>query len=112
MLNMDCLFCKIVRKEISAKILFEDENVLAFPDIHPKKPVHILFIPKKHVSEFVALEEHEIFMHLGKAIQILIKENDLTEKGYKIMINGGGHQDVNHLHIHLLGPMGKPSDTH
>jgi len=105
----DCIFCKIVAKEIPAKIVFEDEFVLAFPDIHPIKPVHILLIPKKHVDEFVAVEDHELFKHIGKAIQHVIKEKELEDKGYKIMINGGGHQDINHLHIHLVGPMGKPA---
>lgn len=107
----DCLFCKIVRKEIPATIVYEDEEVLVFPDIHPKKPVHLLTIPKKHVSEFVAVENHELFSHLTKAIQKMIKEQGLEDKGYQIRINGGGHQDINHLHIHLLGPMGKPAEA-
>jgi histidine triad (HIT) family protein len=105
----DCIFCKIVRKEIPAQVVFEDDSVLAFPDLHPIKPVHLLIIPKKHVSEFVAVEDHELFQHISRAVQKLIKETHLDEKGYKIMINGGGHQDINHLHIHLVGPMGKPS---
>ncbi len=106
----NCIFCKIVAKEIPATVVFEDDFVVAFPDIHPVKPVHILVIPKKHVDEFVAVEDHELFRHVGKAIQVLIKEKDLESKGYKIMINGGSHQDVNHLHIHLMGPMGKPDN--
>lgn len=105
----DCIFCKIVSKAIPSTVVYEDDFVLAFPDIHPIKPVHILIIPKKHVDEFVAVEDHELFKHIGKAIQKLIKEKELEDKGYKIMINGGGHQDVNHLHIHLLGPMGSPA---
>lgn len=107
MLNTDCLFCKIVRKEIPANIIYEDDDVIVFPDIHPIKPVHLLTIPKKHVSEFVALEDHELFKHISKAVQVMIKKEKLEEKGYKIMINGGGHQDVHHLHVHLVGPFAK-----
>lgn len=106
----ECIFCKIVEKEIPAEIVYEDDQVLAFPDIHPKKPIHILLIPKKHVSEFVAIEDSELFKHIGKAIQKLIKDHNLETSGYRILINGGGHQDVNHLHIHLMGPMGKPEE--
>lgn len=108
---MDCIFCKIIKKEISAEILFEDEDVLAFPDIHPKKPIHILIIPKVHVTEFITLENHDLFQHLAHAAQELIRKTKLEEKGYKILINGGGHQDVDHLHIHLLGPMGSPANA-
>lgn len=104
----ECIFCKIVRKEIPATFVYEDDQVVAFPDVHPVKPVHMLVIPKKHVDEFIAVEDHELFKHIGKAVQTIIKENDLETKGYKIMINGGGHQDINHLHVHIMGPMGKP----
>ena len=65
----DCIFCKIVANEIPSTVEFEDDFVLAFPDIHPIKPVHILLIPKQHVDEFVAVEDHELFKHIGRAIQ-------------------------------------------
>ena len=102
----DCLFCKIIARTIPAKVIFEDEYVLAFPDIHPIKPTHLLIIPKEHVTEFVRVEDANLFQHIGKAVQQLIKENGLVDKGYKIIINGGGAQDVDHLHFHLVGPMG------
>lgn len=100
-----CLFCKIRDKEIPATFVFEDDDVMVFPDIHPQKPVHLLIVPKKHVSEFLVVDDHDLFAKLGKVIQTMIKEKELQEKGYKITINGGGFQDVDHLHMHLMGPM-------
>lgn len=102
---MDCIFCKIIRKEISAKLVYEDDEVVAFPDLHPKKPVHILIIPKVHVEEFFKVKDPQLFMSVGKAVQKVISQQKLHERGYKIEINGGGHQDIDHFHIHLLGPM-------
>src|SRR4051794_5412322 len=102
---MDCLFCKIREKEIPAKFVYEDDEVMVFPDIHPQKPVHLLIVPKKHVSEFLVVDDHELFAKLGKVIQQMIREKNLETSGYKIMINGGGLQDVDHLHMHLMGPM-------
>lgn len=78
---------------------------MVFPDIHPLKPVHLLIIPKKHVSEFVTIEDMQLLKDLGEVIQKMIKEKNLEKKGYRIQINGGGFQDVDHLHIHLMGPM-------
>src|SRR6478735_864907 len=103
----DCLFCKIVRGDLPATVVYEDEYVLVFPDIHPQKPIHLLVVSKQHISEFVAIEDHRLFMHMSEALQRLIREKKLEESGYRIMINGGGHQDVNHVHIHLMGPMGR-----
>ncbi len=101
----DCIFCKIIAKEIPAKFVYEDDEVVAFPDLHPLKPVHILIIPKKHITEFFKVTDPQIFMSIGKAIQKIISQQKLHDRGYKIMINGGGHQDVDHLHVHLIGPM-------
>lgn len=102
---MDCLFCKIREKKIPATFVYEDEDVMVFPDIHPVKPVHLLIVPKKHVSEFLVVDDHDLFAKLGKVIQQLIRENNLEKRGYRIAINGGGLQDVDHLHMHLMGPM-------
>lgn len=101
----NCLFCKIRDKEIPATFVFEDNDVMVFPDIHPQKPVHLLIVPKKHVSEFLVVDDHDLFAKLGKVIQQMIREKNLEQKGYKIIINGGGLQDVDHLHMHLMGPM-------
>jgi len=103
-----CIFCKIVRGEFDTEFLYEDEYVVAFKDIHPQKPVHILVIPKEHVKEFSQLKKDEVLSSVRKAIQLLISENDLQENGYRIEVNGGGSQLVDHLHFHLMGPMEKP----
>lgn len=102
----DCIFCKIIRKEISTTIIYEDEHVLVFPDLHPVKPVHYLVIPKIHVEELIKVENPELFSQIGTVIQKMIAQSGLTDKGYKVSVNGGGHQEVNHLHFHLTGPMG------
>lgn len=105
-MNNDCIFCKIVNREIPKKFVYEDENILAFDDINPVNKVHILFIPKKHVEAFENLEDDKIFPSVRRAIQKFVKEEDLVGKGYKILVNGGGAQVVNHLHFHLIGPIG------
>ena len=102
----NCIFCKIVKKEVPADIVYEDEQIMVFPDIHPKKPIHLLVIPKKHIKEFNSVDDVSLFSKLGQIIQRMIGERGLQNKGYKIEINGGGAQEVDHLHIHLLGPMG------
>jgi histidine triad (HIT) family protein len=102
---MDCIFCKIVKKELPAKFLYEDEDVVVFPDINPVKPVHIIIIPKDHISELIAVENPEIFQKLFKVVQKMVEEQGLKDKGYRVVINGGGAQLVHHLHIHLMGPI-------
>ena len=101
----DCIFCNIREGKIPAKFVYEDEDVMVFPDIHPLKPIHWLIVPKKHVSEVLFLEDATLERGLFKTIRRMIKKADLESKGYKITINGGGLQDVDHLHIHLTGPM-------
>lgn len=101
----NCLFCKIRDKEIPANFVYEDDDVMVFPDIHPVKPIHLLIVPKKHVSEFLVVDDHALFAKLGKVIQQMIREKDLEKSGYQIKINGGGLQDIDHLHMHLIGPM-------
>lgn len=101
----DCIFCKIIKKEISSNPVFEDDDVIAINDIHPKKPIHILVIPKKHLEDFADAGD-EIIIPAKNALQKLVSQNDLMGKGYRIEVNGGGHQIINHLHFHLLAPMG------
>ncbi len=101
---MDCIFCKIRDKQIPAKLLYEDDDVMVFPDIHPVKPIHLLIVPKQHVSEFLMVEEPALFQKLFYVVQQMIKREGLKDKGHKITINGGGAQDIDHLHIHLTGP--------
>lgn len=101
------MFCKLRDKQVPAKILYEDEDVLVFPDIHPARPVHLLIIPKEHVQELVMVDQPVLFQKLFMVVQNMIKREGLTDKGYRITVNGGGAQYVNHLHIHLTGPLGK-----
>lgn len=103
---MECLFCNIVSGKIPAKKVYEDDTVLAFNDINPKSPVHILVIPKTHITSMDDIDEKnsEVIAHIFEVIAKLAKENDLT-KGYRVICNCGeqGGQTVKHLHFHLLG---------
>ena len=103
----DCIFCKIVTKELPSTPLYEDETVLAFPDIHPVKPIHLIVIPKKHISELVAVNDPQLFQQLFVVVQKLIKEKGLEGKGYRVVNNGGGAQLIDHLHLHIMGPITK-----
>jgi len=102
-----CLFCKIVKKEIKADIVWEDDDVLAFRDIHPLAPVHILVIPKKHIASINDLTRDDIQL-AGKFI-IAGKETaeklGIKDSGYKLLARVGrdGGQEIGHIHLHLLG---------
>lgn len=100
----DCLFCRIVSGSIPAKKAYEDEQALAFYDIDPKAPVHVLIIPKKHIASIAAAGEEDFVLiaHLMQIAQQLAKELD---NGFRLVINTGkdGGQTVDHLHVHLLG---------
>lgn len=104
---MDCLFCKIANKEITSEMVFEDDIALAFNDINPKAPVHILIIPKKHIQSVndLELEDREIMGHLFWVARNIAKEKGVSESGYRLSINVGrdAGQEVDHLHLHLLG---------
>ena len=102
----DCIFCKIANKEIPKEFTYEDEDIMVFPDINPIKPIHLLIMPKKHVSDFLELGDKELLEKIKLVIQKMIKEQKLDNKGYRLGVNGGGAQLINHLHIHLIGPMG------
>lgn len=103
---MDCIFCKIASGEIPSKKAYEDDKVLAFYDLDPQAPVHILFIPKTHIlsADEITSENSIIIAHIFEAIAKTAKELGL-EKGYRIVNNCGedGGQTVQHLHFHLLG---------
>lgn len=103
----DCIFCKIRDREIPKEFTYEDEDIMAFPDIKPLKPVHLLIIPKKHIEDFLDIDDGSLMDKLRIVIQKMVKEQQLEDSGYRIVINGGGGQDVLHLHFHLQGPTGK-----
>lgn len=102
----ECIFCKIAAGDLKTEFLYEDDDVMAFKDIHPLKPVHILVVPKGHVEDFLALEDPLIKEKLFTVVQTLAESAELDDKGFRIVINGGGAQEVPHLHIHLMGPIG------
>lgn len=101
----DCLFCKIINKEITSDIIYEDEDIVAFNDIDPKAPVHILLIPKKHVPTFNDITDYDIIGKITKVIQNIVKDKNIDKDGYRVVINCNQHggQSVPHLHYHLLG---------
>lgn len=103
----DCLFCKIVSGEIETNMIFEDEDVIAFPDINPQAPIHILIIPKKHIPSVSEADEGDIPI-LGKILyraSQIARQEDIEETGYRLVINNGENagMEVDHLHLHLLG---------
>lgn len=108
----DCIFCKIVAGQIPSSKVYEDDHVLAFHDIHPQAPVHVLVIPKKHLASAGELssEDSTILSHVFAAIQAVAKSKGVAESGYRVVTNTGkdAGQVVFHLHFHLLGgqPLG------
>ncbi|MDW8086670.1 MAG: histidine triad nucleotide-binding protein [Candidatus Calescibacterium sp.] len=107
MQNTPCIFCKIVRGEVSTKKVYEDDSVLAFHDINPQAPVHILVIPKKHIPTFIDIneEDKDILMNIVNTCKKIAKDMNIDEKGFRIIINTNPHggQTVYHLHLHMLG---------
>jgi histidine triad (HIT) family protein len=103
----DCLFCKIIEKKIPAKIAYEDDKVLAFYDISPQAPTHILIIPRKHIASVNDLqnEDSEIIGYLHLTAKKLAKEHKIEKSGFRLVINNGpdAGQAVSHIHIHILG---------
>lgn len=104
---MDCIFCKIVNKEIDTNILYEDDKILIFNDIEPKAPVHFLAIPKKHIESANDINEENNFLigHIYKVIAELVKKFNVEKSGYRIVNNCGndGGQSVKHIHFHVMG---------
>lgn len=104
---MDCIFCRIAKGEIKSNVIYQDEQVIAFPDINPKAPVHILIVPRKHIDCVADLQnsEEQLMGHLVNIANKLARENGVAASGFRLVINSGpeGGQLVPHLHIHLLG---------
>ncbi len=103
----DCIFCKIVKREIPAALVHEDDISLAFRDIGPKAPTHILVIPKKHIRSVVEVTEEDNLLlgHLINVASEIAKKEGISEKGFRLVINCGleSGQSVWHIHLHLLG---------
>jgi histidine triad (HIT) family protein len=105
--NMDCAFCKIVKKELAADVVYEDDSILAFHDIRPLALIHVLIIPKKHIESVNDLSEKdgELIGHMVVIAKKIAQDLQTSEKGYKLLFRVGewGGQEVGHIHLHLIG---------
>ncbi len=103
----DCIFCKIIKKQIPCELVYEDDKVIGFKDISPQAPIHIIIIPKEHISDLNCLnvEQAEIIGHIFIVAKEIAQTLGIAESGYRIVTNCGeqGGQTVQHIHFHLLG---------
>ncbi len=106
----DCIFCQIARRERPSRVVFEDETVVAFEDLNPQAPTHLLVIPRQHIAglDAVAPEDETLVGHLQRVAAQLAAERNIHRSGYRTVVNVGPNagQSVFHLHLHLLG--GRP----
>ena len=106
----DCLFCKIINREIKGSIVYEDERVLAFNDINPQAPTHVLVVPKRHISSLNELtpEDDALVGELTRRAAAIARDRGISAGGYRTVFNTNrdGGQTVFHIHLHLLGGRG------
>ncbi|MBN1644109.1 MAG: histidine triad nucleotide-binding protein [Dehalococcoidales bacterium] len=104
---MDCIFCKIIAGQIPSDVVYKDDKVIAFRDISPMAPVHLLIVPRQHIVSLNDVAEAQVTLvgHIVHVAKLLAKQQGIAEKGYRVVINCGrdGGQAVQHLHVHLLG---------
>ncbi len=104
---MSCIFCKIANKEIPSNYVYETENLVAFRDLNPQAPVHILIVPKMHITSMndINSENSSIIAELFETVNIIAEQEGIKESGYRVISNCGddGCQSVKHLHFHLVG---------
>ncbi len=104
---MDCIFCKIINGEIPAKIIYQDEQVIAFDDLYPQAPIHKLIVPRKHIATLndINLKDKELLGHMLYVSKQLAKQLSIAKNGYRTLLNCNidGGQAVFHIHLHLLG---------
>lgn len=109
---MNCIFCRIVNKEIPAKVVYEDDKVFAFHDINPQAPYHILVIPKKHLSTLLEIseEDKDLIGHIYMTINKIAQDLGFAERGFRVVVNckEEAGQTVFHVHFHVLA--GRPMD--
>ena len=109
-----CIFCKIIKNEIPSSKVYENDDILAFKDINPQAPVHIIVIPKKHIENILELNDESLLKtyssndtvpKIHKAIKEIVREQNLDKQGFRLVTNTGEHacQTVKHLHFHILG---------
>ncbi|ACL70025.1 histidine triad nucleotide-binding protein [Halothermothrix orenii] len=103
----DCIFCKIANGEMDTDLVYEDEKVVAFKDINPQAPVHLLIVPRKHIPTLLDLEksDEELIGHIYKIASKLAREEGIADRGFRVVSNCNeeGGQTVFHIHFHLLG---------
>lgn len=103
----NCIFCKIANKEVPSDIIYEDDKVLAFKDLNPHAPVHVLIIPKEHIDSIMDINEDniDILGHVTTVVKKIAEEYNINKEGFRLVTNCGkeGGQTVFHLHFHLLG---------
>jgi histidine triad (HIT) family protein len=104
---MDCIFCKIINREIPSDIIYEDDDMIAFKDVNPQAPIHFLVVPKKHITNIMSLndEDYPLLGKIFKRINMLAEELGISESGFRVVnnCNQDGGQTVMHLHFHVLG---------
>ena len=111
---MSCLFCKIINKEIPATIVYEDDSIIAFEDLNPQAPIHVLVIPRKHISTSLDItnEDNELIGKMYQAASSIAKERNVADSGFRLVMNCNkdAGQTVFHIHLHLLAgrPMNWP----
>lgn len=100
-----CIFCKIIKGEIPSQKVYEDEKVLAFRDINPQAPVHIVIVPKEHIATLNEVEDYSVYENVFRTIRKVVFDSGLSENGYRVVANckENAGQTVFHVHFHLLG---------
>ena len=102
-----CIFCKIIKKEIPSTIIYEDDKVIAFNDVNPAAPIHILVVPKKHIETLldVSDQDNELISYVYQIINKIAKEKGFANNGFRVIVNCGkdSGQEVMHIHFHVLG---------
>ena len=101
----DCVFCKIIKGEIPSTKVYEDDEIVAFNDINPIAPIHILVVPKKHILSIMEINDDKLLGNINEVIKKIAIEKGLDQKGFRIVTNIGedGGQAVKHVHFHILG---------
>lgn len=102
----ECVFCKIIKREIPSNIVYEDDRVIAFYDVNPAAPIHILVVPKKHIETLldVSEEDGDLISYIYKIINKIAKDEGFADNGFRVIANCGGDsgQEVKHIHFHVL----------
>lgn len=100
-----CIFCQIIKKEISSNIVYETDTLVVFPDINPSARVHLLIVPKQHIggTQDITTEHAKLLVEIYQSVNKLVERNRLKDDSYRVVVNGGKAQHVPHLHFHLLG---------